>query len=121
MWLTLVTRPPGGGYWAEAPFGQAESPSIRTEVRAEGKLAPAGLRVPCLSFEARGGGVKSRCELKGRREAQASHLVGGRGYHLNADATRLGEGAGGSRKDGVGLGLAYSIMAQYIGLDPMSR
>lgn len=27
-----------------APFGQAESPSIHTEVRAEkGKLAPAGL------------------------------------------------------------------------------
>jgi hypothetical protein len=44
-WLALVTRPPGGGGTGlGAPFGQAEAPSIRTKVRAEGKQAPAGLR-----------------------------------------------------------------------------
>lgn len=32
-----------------------------------------------------------------------------------------GKGAGGLRDDGIGLVLAYYIMAQYIGLDPMSR
>ena len=30
--------------WSQVPFGQAEPPSIHTEVRAgKGKLAPAGL------------------------------------------------------------------------------
>lgn len=48
--------------------------------------------------------MKSRCELKGGREAQASHLVGGEG-----DTTSMrmlpgwGKGAGGSREDGIGL------------------
>lgn len=65
--------------------------------------------------------MKSRCELKGRREAQASHLVGGRGTTSMRMLPGRGKGAGGSREAGIGLGLAYYTMAQYICLDPMSR
>lgn len=93
VWLTPVMSPGRWGTGLGLHLARPR-PSIHTEVRGRGEAGPSWTQQPRLSFEARGGGVKSRCELKGRGEAQGSHLVGGRG-HLKEGAARLGEGAGG--------------------------
>lgn len=105
------------GVLVPGPICQAEPlHSHRGEsLEGEASLAPAGLPAKLSqSFEARGVGAKSKCEV-GWGRPKAAIWCGGGGSGSEG-ATGLGEGNWKMGREAGGL-----AKAQYIGLEPTSR